>query len=114
MRGREAPPFHDIPPASETPLSQTQAVFLWNLGLLPAVTPHAPHAEGGGDQKDTHGQGAGDGASVKAVLQEGIGVAPDGIVHGIVNVCPRDQREEGYQEIRGGGALDVYKRQRLR
>ena len=72
---------------------------------LSVMPPDAPHAEGGGDQQNTNSQGAGNGAGVEAVLQKGVGVTSDGIVHGVVDVCTGDQREEGHQKIRGGRAF---------
>ena len=62
------------------------------------MPPDAPHAEGGGDQQNTNSQGAGNGAGMEAVLQKGVGVTSDGIVHGVVDVCTGDQREEGPPE----------------
>ena len=39
---------------------------------------------------------------MKAVPNERIGVAPDGVIHGVIDVRTGDQGKEGHQKIRGG------------
>ncbi len=61
--------------------------------------------DGGGDQKDSGGKGAGNAHRLQPFADKEIGHAVHTVFHGVVNTPAGDQGEKGDEEVSGDGSL---------